>query len=135
MTMNKLTIIGNLVKDPQIRKTREGVSVCTFTVAVNRRSKGSDLEPIFFRVSAWRETGENCARYLSKGKKVGVAGEVNINTYQGSDGKQHAELIVMASEVEFLSPLQNGDRPAVQDKAPDTSKGGFVEVTEGDLPF
>ena len=133
--MNKLTIIGNLTKDPAIRKTRDGVSVCTFTVAVNRKAKNADIEPVYFRVSAWREMGENCARYLSKGKKVGVAGEVNINTYQGQDGKQYAELIVMASEVEFLSPASNGDRPAIQDKAPETSKGGFIEVTEGDLPF
>ena len=67
--MNKLTIIGNLTRDPELRTTTTGLSVCTFTVAVNKR-KSQDEEPDFFRVTAWRERGELCAKFLQKGKKV-----------------------------------------------------------------
>ena len=73
--MNKLTIIGNLTRDPELRSLSSGIPVCTFTVAVNRRNRSQNAEngqpeADFFRVSAWRQLGENCARYLSKGRKV-----------------------------------------------------------------
>jgi single-strand DNA-binding protein len=98
--MNKLTIIGNLTRDPELRTTPSGVSVCTFTVAVSR--KKSD-EADYFRVTAWRERGEICAKWLIKGRKVCVVGPVSVSTYQGQDGKVHANLEVNADEVEFLS--------------------------------
>ena len=78
--MNKLTIIGNLTRDPQLRTTQTGVNVCDFTVAVNRRQSaqqrqnGQQPEADFFRVTAWRELGENCSKYLAKGRKVAVVG-------------------------------------------------------------
>ena len=66
--MNKLTIIGNLTRDPELRTTSAGINVCSFTVAVNRRGRRDDAsaqpEADFFRVSAWRQLGENCAKYL-----------------------------------------------------------------------
>ena len=72
--MNKLTIIGNLTRDPELRTTSTGVNVCSFTVAVNRRqrSQGAEGQPEadFFRVSAWRQLGEICQKYLAKGRKV-----------------------------------------------------------------
>ena len=80
--MNKLTIIGNLTKDPELRITTSGVSVCSFTVAVNRkqsaqqRQAGQQPEADFFRVTAWRERGEICAKFLQKGKKVGPQGRI-----------------------------------------------------------
>ena len=69
--MQKITIIGNLTHDPETRSTQSGVTVCTFTVAVNRRFAKQDgsKETDYFRVNAWRSLGENCSRYLSKGKK------------------------------------------------------------------
>ena len=68
--MNKLTIIGNLTNDPELRTTTTGVNVCSFTVAVNRRKKvEGQPEADFFKVSAWREKGENCAKFLIKGKR------------------------------------------------------------------
>lgn len=76
--MNKITIIGNLTANPDMRTTPNGVSVCSFTVAVNRRFAGADGErqTDFFRVSAWRQLAENCGKYLEKGRKVAVIGEL-----------------------------------------------------------
>ena len=103
--MNKLTIIGNLTRDPEMRTTTTGKSVCEFSVAANRRKKvEGQPDADFFRVSAWGELGENCARYLVKGKKVCVIGPVSLNTYTKSDGTGGASLEVLANEVEFLSP-------------------------------
>ena len=80
--MNQLTIIGNLVRDPELRSTKEGLPVCTFTVAVNRRM-GKDAEQAdFFRVTAWRALGETAAKYLSKGRKVAVVGTVGVSPHR-----------------------------------------------------
>ena len=108
--MNKLTIIGNLTADPELRTIPSGVSVCTFTVAVNRRYSSSnkdDRQTDFFRVAAWRQLGENCSRYLAKGKKVCVVGEVSARAFEGKDGSIRASLEVTADEVEFLSPRES----------------------------
>ena len=98
--MNRLMIIGNLVRDPELRTTQDGISVCGFTVAVNRKK---DEDADYFRVTAWRERGEICAKYLSKGKKVCVVGPVSVRTYTANDGQTKASLEVQADEVEFLS--------------------------------
>ena len=104
--MNKLTIIGNLTKDPELRTTSSGINVCSFTVAVNRRRKvEGQPEADFFRVAAWRQLGENCQRYLAKGRKVAVTGPISVSTYQASDGSTRASLDVTADEVEFLSSV------------------------------
>lgn len=128
--MNKLTIIGNLTRDPELRTTSAGVNVCDFTVAVNRRNKkesqNGQPEADFFRVSAWRERGEICAKYLTKGKKVCVIGPVSVRTYQASDGTTRASLEVTADEVEFLS---GKDQPAQVDE-----QSGYEKV-ETELPF
>lgn len=119
--MNKLTIIGNLTADPELRTTQTGKSVCSFSVAVNRR-RGGQQETDFFRVSAWNQLGENCGKYLSKGKKVCVIGPVSVSTYQGRDGKTNANLDVTADDIEFLSPRA------------ETSTGQFV-ATDAPTPF
>lgn len=106
--MNKLTIIGNLTRDPEIRETSAGIKVCDFTVAVNRRQRrdaqNSQPEADYFRVSVWKERAESCAKYLSKGKKVCVIGPVSVRTYTSErDGMTRASLEVTGDEVEFLS--------------------------------
>ena len=123
--MNKLFIVGNLCRDPELRRTPQGISVCSFTVAVNRRQRGDQQEADYFRVNAWRELGENCAKFLSKGRKVAVTGSVSVSTYTGSDGATRANMDVQANDVEFLSP--KGEQAQ---KIPD----GFQEV-EVELPY
>lgn len=120
--MNKLTIIGNLTKDPELRSTQDGTSVCNFTVAVNRKKVNGQQEADFFRVSAWRGLGENCSKYLIKGRKVCVVGPVSVRTYT-SNGESRASLEVIAEDVEFLSPKE------------ETTTSGYIQVETDELPF
>lgn len=119
--MNKLTIIGNLTRDPELRTTSAGKEVCTFTVAVNRRKTGNNQQPEadFFRVSAWDGLSKSCGQFLAKGRKVAVVGSVSVHMFQTQTGETKAQLEVNASDVEFLSP--KGD--------------GFTQVDEPDDPF
>lgn len=136
--MNKIFIIGNLTKDPETRSTATGIKVCSFTVAVNRRHRdGQPDQADFFRVSAWRALGENCEKYLSKGKKVAVTGPVSVSTYQAQDGSTRASLDVMAEDVEFLSPKSGEQVSGQAPTAPEGAKpdGTFVEVEGSELPF
>lgn len=139
--MNKLTIIGNLTRDPELRTTSSGISVCSFTVAVNRkqsaqqRQAGQQPEADFFRVTAWRERGEFCGKFLQKGKKVCVIGPVGVSTYDGRDGKTYANLEVTAEEVEFLSPRVS-DPPVPQEPVTDQQTGyEQVQIETDELPF
>ena len=102
-------IVGNLTRDPELHTTQAGQNVCDFTVAVNRRRTNNNGQPEadFFRVSAWNQLGENCQRYLAKGRKVLVIGPVSARTYQANDGTTRVSQEVMATEVEFLSPRQD----------------------------
>ena len=130
--MNQLTIIGNLTRDPESRTTQTGKQVCTFTVAVTRRRDRETSD--FFRVSAWGELGNNCARYLAKGKRVCVIGQVSVSTYTTQNGETRANMDVFAEHVEFLSPASQGQQSAPQ--APKTdAQSGFVQVDEETLPF
>ena len=127
--MNRLTIIGNLTRDPETRVTQSGTSVCSFTVAVNRRGKSDEAD--FFRVSAWNKLAETCQKYLAKGRKVAVTGPVSVSTYTGQDGKAYANLEVMAQDVELLTP--KGEQAAQAPATP--ANNGYQEVTDDDLPF
>ena len=144
--MNKLTIIGNLTRDPEMRTTPNGVNVCDFTVAVNRRvrrdAQNAQPEADFFRVTAWRQLGENCARFLAKGRKVAVVGPVSARTYQANDGSTRVSLEVQADDVEFLTSRAEAEAsgsyqaaPAAQ-PAPTAQNSGFTQVQDDDdLPF
>ncbi len=141
--MNKVTIIGNLTRDPELRTTPAGVNVCDFTVAVNRRNRrdaqNNQPEADFFRVTAWRVLGENCAKFLTKGRKVCVMGPVSVRTYQANDGTTRASLEVTADDVEFLSPRGEGDASgaysAPAPAAADSQPAGFTAVETDELPF
>ena len=131
--MNKLYIIGNVTHTPELKNTPNGVPVCSFSVAVNRRDK----DALFYRVTAWRGLGETCAKYLQKGKKVAVIGELDLRTYTGRDGMERTALEVTASDVEFLSPRSDDQQQQQQQQVPEPELGGFIEVTGDDanLPF
>ena len=143
--MNKVFIVGNLTRDPEMRTTNSGIAVCSFTVAVNKRL-GADAkhpEADYFRVTAWRGLGENCNKFLAKGRKVAVTGAVSVSTYQAKDGTTKATLEVTADDVEFLSPKgeasESTDATEQQSKKielPPSDVNGFVEVDDDDdLPF
>lgn len=133
--MQQLFIIGNLTRDPELRSTQDGKSVCSFTVAVNRRQKNAQgqNEADFFRVSVWGQQGENCQKYLAKGRKVAVTGSVSVHTYTGNDGVTRAQMEVSANNVEFLSKAgENSEQSAPEQSAP---AGGFTPVENDGLPF
>jgi single-strand DNA-binding protein len=126
--MNKLTIIGNLTKDPELRHTQDGTPVCSFTVAVNRRKDG---ETDYFNTTAWRQLGENAAKFLSKGKKVAVVGRVSLRTWE-KDGKHGASLEVQADDIEYLSPrVSDPETPT----PPVDAKSGMTIADTDELPF
>ncbi len=145
--MNKIILIGNLTRDPEVRSTPNGVTVCTFTIAVNRRfggQPGGERQADFFRINAWRQLGENCSKFLAKGRKVGVVGELQARTYEAKDGTTRISLDVNADEVEFLSPKGQDDgasgygnsgysNPGI---APDPADlAGFSDIQSDDIPF
>ena len=130
--MNRLTIIGNLTKDPELRTTQNGVSVCSFTVAVNRK-KGAQQDVDYFNVTAWRELGENCAKWLIKGRKVAVVGPVSVRTYETQSGKHGANLEVVATEVEFLS--SRSDAAEAPQPKPEKDQQTGLEKVDEELPF
>lgn len=133
--MNRLFITGNLVRDPELRTTPQGASVCSFTVAVNRRGKDQGTD--YFNISAWRELGENCVKYLAKGRKVAVIGSVSVRTYQKNDGSYGASMEVHANDVEFLSSRSEDQKPEQrQEQKP--KQQTFTDVTKSvdeELPF
>ena len=139
--MNKITLIGNLTHDPEVRSTPNGVTVCTFTIAVNRRftQQGGEKATDFFRINAWRQLGENCARYLAKGRKVAVVGELQARTYEGKDGATRMSLDVSADEVEFLTPRSqdegSGYSAPRQNNAAPQDLAGFTDIQSDDIPF
>ena len=152
--MEKLQIIGNLTRDPELRTTTTGLSVCSFTVAVNQkpskaqREAGQQPPAKFFRVTAWRELGDICAKYLAKGRKVYCEGTISASAYTSKeDGKPQASLEMTADNVEFLSSrgdTQDGvqsagnaaQAPAAAPAAPAAAApAGFTEVDTDELPF
>lgn len=126
--MNKIILIGNLTKDPEKRATANGDTVCSFTIAVNRRFAQKDGAKItdFFRVNAWRQMGESCSRYLAKGRKVAVIGELQARTYEANDGSTRISLDVSADEVEFLTPKGKPELPPMED---------YSDLVSDDIPF
>jgi len=129
--VNKVFLIGNLTRDPELRQTPNGVQVCSFGIAVNKRFAGPDgnrgVE--YFTISAWRQMGENCAKFLAKGRKVGVVGELSSRSYDGQDGSKRFVMEVNADEVEFLSPRGEGGNMGGD------SDGGMQPVADDNLPF
>lgn len=140
--MQRITIIGNLVADPETRTTSSGTTVCSFTIAVNRRFANSDGErqTDFFRINAWRQLGDVCAKHLAKGRKVAVVGELQARLYDAKNGEKRMSLDVAADEVEFLTPAEKAETKP-QKKSKENSDGydqtpnDWSTINSNDLPF
>ena len=126
--MNHVTIIGNLTKAPDMRQTTSGKTVCSLTIAVNRRYKDAqgNATADFFSVQAWEKLAELCARYLDKGSKVFISGELRNRSYEAKDGSKRTVTEIIANEVEFLSPKAEPATPPVEE---------WEQVEDSDLPF
>ena len=123
--MNKAILIGNLARDPELRKTQSGLSVCTFTVACNRRkAKDGTQQADFLPVVVWRELADNCYKYLAKGRKVSVVGMIVPRSYDDKNGGKRWTTEIIADEVEFLTAkgeMEHHEEP-------------FVGMTQTDIP-
>ena len=104
--MNKVILVGNLTRDPELTTTPSGVAVCRFAIAVSRDYASADgsRETDFFNVTVWRGRAENCGKYLKKGNKVAVVGSLQNRSYEDKDGIKRNVTDVVASDVEFLTP-------------------------------
>ena len=108
--MNKVILIGNLTKDPELSETPSGVAVCKFSLAVSRDYTNAEgnRDTDFFNITVWRGRAENCGKYLKKGNKVAIVGSLQNRSYEDKDGIKRNVTDVIANEVEFLTPKQSG---------------------------
>lgn len=110
--MNRAIITGNLTKDPEHSATPNGVSLTKFTIAVSRRFSQGEQKADFLNIVTWAGLADNCAKYLHKGSKVGVVGQIQTRQYDDKKGVRRYVTEITADEVEFLSPkMQDGDSP------------------------
>ena len=125
--MNNIILIGRLTKDPDLRYTQAGKAVCSFTLAVDRPYSGDEKEADFINIVVWNKVGENCAQYLSKGRKVAVQGRLQIRSYEVDKGQRRYITEVVANSVEFL---EFGNKKGSKDDF-----GIDVDFDESDVPF
>lgn len=137
--MNRITIIGRLCADPELRTIPSGAAVCSFRVAVNRRFQREETD--FFNVAIWREAATNCQKYLRKGSQVAVMGALQIRQYE-QDGVKRQAVEIQADEVEFLggknessdAPTDGNSARSAKKDAPKVSQ--LEEIDNfGEMPF
>lgn len=135
--MNKVFLIGNLTRDPELTETASGVAVCKFSIAVSRNYTTGDGErqTDFFNCIAWRGLGETIARYCKKGKKISVVGSVEMRNYEDNNGIKRTAVDIIAQDIEFLSPKEADDE-AETPKPTGKKKPTLREMDDdGDIPF
>ena len=130
---NTIFLIGHLTADPTTRATPNGVTVCSFTIGVTRSRKDANGEKQsdFFRINTWRQTADFCGKYLAKGSKVVVTGELNLNSFKGKDGNLRYSLDVQADHVENLTEKKaeaksTSNQPKVDE---------WQDISSKDLPW
>jgi single-strand DNA-binding protein len=147
--INVVCITGNLTKDPELRSTPSGTSVCSLRVAVNSRRKDEGGQwadkPNYFDVTVWGAQGENCANYLSKGRPVAVDGRLDWREWEAQDGSKRQAVEIIANSVQFLgsrsdNPNSGNGFQASSDVPADTSDFEGASVGSGgdkddDIPF
>lgn len=133
--MNKCILIGNLANDPELMHTQSGKAKCSFRIACQRRYASQNGERIadFISIVCWDKLAENCARYLAKGRKCAIEGEIQSRSYDAQDGSKRYVTEVVASNVEFIGERQK----ASEDGAGEATQraDGFTEVSTDELPF
>ena len=140
--MNKVFLIGNLTRDPELRETPSGVAMCRFAIAVQRpySSQDGERQTDFFECTAWRGLGETIARFTKKGKKVAVSGSIQIRNYEDNQGAKRTAVDIIVQDCEFLSPKDEGDSFDDAPSAPRTSAPKRKPVLQAmdddnDIPF
>jgi len=151
MSFNKIIVVGNLGRDPELRYTPQGTAVCDFSIATNekRRDKSGEMQDVttWFKVTTWNKQAEVASKYLSKGKSVYIEGRLRLEEYTDREGKNRVSLEINASDIQFLSGgnenFSGGNAPSSNefsksnDYEPETtnSGGNFSTPSDDDIPF
>ena len=113
MSFNKIILVGNLGRDPELRYTPQGVAVCDFSMATNERKRDKSGEyqdvPTWFRVTLWRNQAENASKYLKKGNPVYIEGRLSLEEWTDREGNTRQTLAVQATDMHFISGGKNED--------------------------
>jgi single-strand DNA-binding protein len=141
--INRVVLLGNLTRDPELRHTPSGTAVCSLRLAVNTRRKDQQTgewteKPNYFDVTVWGTQGENCAQYLSKGRPVAIDGRLEWREWDAQDGTKRQAVEIIADSVQFLGGRGEGEgQPqfvpagAAQSESADFGAGG----ADDDIPF
>jgi single-strand DNA-binding protein len=148
--INRVTVTGNLTRDPELRELPSGTSVCKMRIAVNSRRKDESGQwvdkPNYFDVTVWGAQGENCSTYLSKGRPVAIDGRLEWREWQTQEGGKRQSVEIIADSVQFLGSRDGGGNsagngiPAQSDVPADTSdfessEPATVGGSDDDIPF
>ena len=141
--INRVVLVGRLTRDPELRRTNSGTSVCSFTVAVDNRTKNADgtKTASFIPCTAFQQSADNMSKFLRKGSLVGIEGRLNQRSYVRQDGSKASVLEVLCDSVQFLEPKSNAeqtpDTVTFEDAAPaDEGKNlDSISMADDDLPF
>lgn len=133
--MNKVILIGNLTKDPDLRYTPNGVAVCTFTVAINKPGKREEAD--FINIVAWQKLADLCATYLRKGRPAAIEGRIQSRSYDNKEGRRVFVTEVVAENVQFLGGNNGEGRHQSADPFGDpfADAGKTINISDDDLPF
>lgn len=129
--INSVVIMGRLTKDPELKTTQSGLSVVSFTVAVDRKyQKGSERQADFLNVVAWRHTAEFVEKYFTKGSMIAIQGSIQTRTYEDKNGNKRTAVEIVADNVSFCSSKGGSGKPNLN-----VSNDDFEEIGDDDLPF
>lgn len=137
-SLNKVILIGNLTADPEVKQTQSGLSVVSFTVAVNRRTgKDAEQKTDFINIVVWRKTAEFVGQYFKKGKPILVCGSIQTRSYTDNNGNKRYVTEVLADEVGFVESKAASEAPSgtYEPEAYGAPKMEEVNPDEEDLPF
>jgi single-strand DNA-binding protein len=143
--INRVVLVGNLTRDPELRHTPGGMAVCSLRVAVNSRRKDQNTgewteKPNYFSVTVWGNQGESCAQYLSKGRPVAIDGRLDWREYQAQDGTKREAIEIVADSVQFLGSRQDAEGGGAPQYVPagaaQQANADFgSSATDDDIPF
>jgi single-strand DNA-binding protein len=142
--INRVVLVGNLTRDPELRHTPSGTAVCKLRLAVNTRQKDAQGnwgdKPNYFDVTVWGNQGESCAQFLSKGRPVGVDGRLDWREWEAQDGTKRQAVEIIADSVQFLGgreggELGGGERQFVPAAATANAGNEDFGPADDDIPF
>jgi single-strand DNA-binding protein len=140
--INRVVLVGNLTRDPELRHTPSGMAVCSLRIAVNtRRKDGSTGEwtekPNYFDITVWGNQGESCAQYLAKGRPIAVDGRLEWREWEAQDGAKRQAVEIVAESVQFLGGRMEGEAQPAYVSAGATSGGDDFPSSpaDDDIPF